>query len=131
MTRPTRTRVGRRLPKAALAAAALAAVVTLAGCLTLWGVHAADENGFFTALARQMRPVEDTPRAALTERKFGEIYAACMRPIESVREAERVALRDRFVADRQPEMRELRRDVAAEIQQLKDRFGVTITFPVV
>ncbi|MFJ5831754.1 hypothetical protein [Streptomyces sp. NPDC093089] len=67
------------------------ALRTLPGCLTWYGVEVEDEDGFFALVDRTVQGIEDGSEAARADRGLGAAYAACMAPVEAVREPLRTA----------------------------------------
>ncbi|MPY33031.1 hypothetical protein FNH09_17715 [Streptomyces adustus] len=100
----------------------------LPDCLAARGVPARDEQTFMSlADARQQRAAAaDLPA---TERALGSTYAACMRPVEAVREPARLRLRTRFLAEHAAEIRTLRTTFFPALRSAERDYGVPLVFP--
>lgn len=108
--------------------ATVRALGTLPSCLAGHGINVPDENGFFAladARLQSAAPV-DAPH---TDRALGRVYAACMRPVEAVREPARLRLRTRFLTEHAAQVGELRKNLVASLRQAEKRYGVRLSFP--
>ncbi|MGW3287233.1 hypothetical protein ACWDR3_21610 [Streptomyces sp. NPDC001002] len=110
--------------------ATLRALRTLPDCFTRYGIEARDEQAYF-ALADRLMQSADASELPARERELGQAYAACMRPVEAVREPARATLRTRFLAD--PEhadaVRALRTTLVPALRAAEKRYGVPLVFP--
>ncbi|MEV7148629.1 hypothetical protein AB0O05_19285 [Streptomyces sp. NPDC093084] len=107
--------------------ATLDALGTLPDCLARYGVRARDENAFFAlADARMQTSGPEGPDNAL-----GRAYAACMRPVEAVREPARAELRTRFLAapGHADAVRAVRTTLVPALRAAQRRYGVPLVFP--
>jgi len=104
------------------------ALRTLSGCLAGRGIRVRDENAFFALSDARMQTVAqaELPR---TERQLGSAYAACMRPVEAVREPARLRLRARFLSVNAAEIRTLRTTLVPALRRAEKRYGVQLAFP--
>jgi hypothetical protein len=99
-------------------------------CLTSRGAKASTEDGFFSLVDSRLQKAEGAERGRI-EQKLGADYAACMRPVEAVREPLRRHLREEFVAAHGQEVEEMRRTLVPQIRQWEKRHGIRLSFPVV
>ncbi|MFJ7984329.1 hypothetical protein [Streptomyces sp. NPDC096351] len=106
------------------------ALRTLPGCLTRYGVEVEDEDGFFALVDRTVQGIEDGAEAVRADRGLGAAYAACMTPVEAVREPLRTARRTAFAAAHRDELRALEAVLLPRIRELEQRHGVTFGHPV-
>ncbi|WP_051804736.1 hypothetical protein [Streptomyces griseus] len=106
------------------------ALRALPGCLARHGVEAEDEDGFFALVDRTVQGIEDGAEAARADRGLGAAYAACMAPVEAVREPLRTARRTAFEAAHRDELRALERGLLARIRELERRHGLAFGHPV-
>ncbi|KAA0925618.1 hypothetical protein [Streptomyces apricus] len=104
------------------------ALSALPDCFAEHGVRARDEDGFFAAVdtALSSAPSADLLRV---DRELGRTYAACMRPVEAVREPARLRLRSRFLVDHADEIGEVRRTLVPSLRRAADKHGVRLAFP--
>ncbi|MBW8797342.1 MAG: hypothetical protein JF597_28230 [Streptomyces sp.] len=110
--------------------ATLRALRTLPDCFARYGIEARDENAYF-ALADQLMQTADASGLAVRERELGQAYAACMRPVEAVREPARAGLRARFLAapEHAAAVRALRTTLVPALRAAEKRYGVPLVFP--
>ncbi|MEU8795382.1 hypothetical protein, partial [Streptomyces sp. NPDC048643] len=108
--------------------AVLRALAALPGCLARRGIHVRDENGFF-ALADAQVQTAAADRLPAVERTLGSAYAACMRPVEAVREPARLRLRARFLTDHAAEVRTLRANLLPALGRAAQEHGLRLVFP--
>lgn len=110
--------------------ATLRALRTLPDCFTRYGISARDENAFF-GLADQLMQTADASGLPVRERELGQAYAACMRPVEAVREPARAKLRARFLAapEHADAVRALRTTLVPALRAAAKRYGVPLVFP--
>ncbi|MEU8763624.1 hypothetical protein [Streptomyces sp. NPDC048659] len=106
------------------------ALRTLPGCLARYGVDVEDEDGFFALVDRTVQGIEDGAEAARADRGLGAAYAACMAPVEAVREPLRAARRTAFVAAHRTELDALEGTLVQRIRELERRHGLTFGHPV-
>ncbi|MER6081674.1 hypothetical protein [Streptomyces sp. NPDC001833] len=110
--------------------ATLRALRTLPDCFARYGIKARDENAYF-ALADQLMQTTDASGLPVRERELGQAYAACMRPVEAVREPARAELRARFLAapGHAAAVRALRTTLVPALRAAEKRYGVPLVFP--
>ncbi|MGW7545178.1 hypothetical protein ACWGKQ_29335 [Streptomyces sp. NPDC054770] len=110
--------------------ATLRALRTLPDCLARYGIRARDENAFF-ALADRLMQTADASGLPAREHELGQAYAACMRPVEAVREPARARLRTRFLAapEHADAVRALRTSLVPALRAAGKRYGVPLVFP--
>ncbi|MFJ5787218.1 hypothetical protein [Streptomyces hydrogenans] len=106
------------------------ALRTLPGCLARYGVEVEDEDAFFALVDRTVQGIEDGAEATRADRGLGAAYAACMAPVEAVREPLRTARRTAFEAAHRDELRTLERGLLPRIRELEHRHGLTFGHPV-
>ncbi|MEU3397185.1 hypothetical protein [Streptomyces filamentosus] len=105
------------------------ALRALPGCLARYGVEVEDEDGFFALVDRTVQGIEDGAEAARADRGLGAAYAACMAPVEAVREPLRTARRTAFEAAHRDELRALERALPTRIRELERRHGLAFGHP--
>ncbi|MEW5627749.1 hypothetical protein AB1388_14430 [Streptomyces hydrogenans] len=106
------------------------ALRTLPGCLARYGVEVEDEDAFFALVDRTVQGIEDGAEATRADRGLGAAYAACMAPVEAVREPLRTARRTAFEAAHRDELRTLESGLLPRIRELEHRHGLTFGHPV-
>lgn len=101
---------------------------TVPDCFAGHGIRARDENGFFALADTVMQTAApaELPRAG---RALGSAYAACMRPVEAVREPARLRLRTRFLTDHADDVREMRESLVPSLRRAEKEYGVRLAFP--
>ncbi|MFI6334648.1 hypothetical protein [Streptomyces sp. NPDC050535] len=104
------------------------AVGTLPDCLAGHGLRVRDENGFFALVDANLNSAAPA-ELPYVERELGSAYAACMRPVEAVREPARLRLRARFVTEHADEISELRATLVPALRESEKRLGVRLAFP--
>jgi hypothetical protein len=109
-------------------AAVLRALGTLPDCLSRHGIRVRDENGFF-ALADAQQQTAAPDQLPAVEHKLGSAYAECMRPVETVREAARLRLRARFLAQHDDAVRTLRKTLYPRLHRAAKEHGLRLVFP--
>ncbi|MBK3643628.1 hypothetical protein [Streptomyces sp. MBT33] len=97
-------------------------------CLAGHGIRVRDENGFFALADARMQTAAaaELPRES---RALGRAYAACMRPVEAVREPARERLRARFLKSHTREIRALRGTLVPALRHAETRYDVRLAFP--
>jgi hypothetical protein len=110
--------------------ATLRALRTLPDCFARYGIKARDEQGYF-ALADRLMQTADASELPMQEQKLGQAYAACMRPVEAVREPARAKLRARFLTapEHADAVRALRTTLVPALRAAGKRYGVPLVFP--
>ncbi|MFF4114966.1 hypothetical protein ACFY0P_16040 [Streptomyces sp. NPDC001714] len=110
--------------------ATLRALHTLPDCFARYGIKVQDENAYF-ALADQLMQTADASGLRVQGRRLGQAYAACMRPVEAVREPDRAKLRARFLASpgHAAAVRALRTTLVPALRAAEKRYGVPLVFP--
>ncbi|WP_031068501.1 hypothetical protein [Streptomyces sp. NRRL WC-3742] len=93
-------------------------------CLAEHGVKAKDEDAVFAQVDQLTQDGDTTATAHL-----GEIYAACMAPVEAVREPIRAKQRDDFRAGHAAELAALSSSLPKKIHEFEERYGLQIAFP--
>ncbi|MFE0674908.1 hypothetical protein [Streptomyces sp. NPDC058867] len=108
--------------------AATRALDALPDCLAEYGIEVPDEDGFFSVADTHMQTAApaDLPRE---ERVLGQAYAACMRPVEAVREPARTRLLSRFRTTHAEELRALRGALLPALRKASAEHGVSLVFP--
>ncbi|MFD7624461.1 hypothetical protein ACFV7Q_00195 [Streptomyces sp. NPDC059851] len=101
----------------------------LAACLAGKGVRAADENQFFDHVDRTLQTVDGQEAMRAEDRRLGAVYAACMEPVEAVREPLRTKLRERFAADHQADLAQIRATLPQRIAVVEQRRGIRFSVP--
>ncbi|MFJ8491217.1 hypothetical protein ACIRBZ_23115 [Streptomyces sp. NPDC094038] len=110
--------------------ATVRALHTLPDCFARYGIEARDELDYF-ALADQLMQTADASELPVKEGELGRIYAACMRPVEAVREPARAKLRTRFLAapEHADAVHALRTTLVPALRAAEKRYGVPLVFP--
>lgn len=91
-------------------------------CLARRGVRAGNEDRFFGLVDQRLA-------AGRSDRDLATDYAACMAPVEAVREPLREALRKRFVAGHRQELENLTGELMPRVRKLEARYAVRLCFP--
>ncbi len=91
-------------------------------CLAQRGVQVKSESRFFGLVDRRLA-------AGGTDMDLAADYAACMAPVEAVREPLRRELRTRFVTDHRQEIKELTDKLMPRVRQLEAHYNVRLCFP--
>lgn len=99
----------------------------LPACLHRAGIRAADEPGFFAALATAERAAR---QPAAVESRYAAAYGTCMAPVEAARIPARRALRNHFLAAHDQQIRTLQATLVTAYQELSRTTGIQIQFPV-
>ncbi len=112
------------------ATATARALRTLPDCFARHGIEAADEQAYF-ALADRLMQSADASELPAQESRLGQAYAACMRPVEAVREPARTELRTRFLAapEHAAAVRALRTTLVPALRAAEQLYGVRLVFP--
>ncbi|MFJ3671085.1 hypothetical protein ACIPSE_31945 [Streptomyces sp. NPDC090106] len=110
--------------------ATLRAGRSLPDCFARHGVQAHDEPSYFALADRLMRN-PDASELSSREHTLGQVYAACMRPVEAVRDPARAQLRTRFLID--PEhadaVETVRTTLVRALRAAEKRYGIPLVFP--
>ncbi|MGI5401239.1 hypothetical protein ACQEVG_17620 [Streptomyces sp. CA-135486] len=101
---------------------------TLPDCLAGHGFNVRDEDGFFGLVDSRLLTAApaDFP---YVDRELGHAYAACMRPVEAVREPARLRLRTRFLAAHADQAHELRKTLIPSLRRAEQRHSLRLCFP--
>ncbi|MEU7386155.1 hypothetical protein [Streptomyces tanashiensis] len=100
------------------------ALAGLGDCLTAHQVNARDESAFLDLVDQRLQAADAT-----AARGLGSVYAACMKPVEAVREPLREKAAVSFRVSHAAEIARVRTELPRKIGELEKRYRIRISFP--